>query len=56
MPLALTSTSWKKFDITPNPEHCTELTLITSAPLFVACFSALYPVLIIDLMVGIAVV
>lgn len=46
----------KTFDVTPKPSHCIELALFTSVPLFVAGFAALYPVLIIDLMVGIVAV
>ena len=44
----------KTFDVSPNPTHCIELALFTSVPLFVAGFAALYPVLYIDLLVGLA--
>ena len=40
------------FDVEPNPSHCIELALFTSVPLFLAGFAALYPVLIVDLMIG----
>ena len=44
----------KTFDVTPNPVHCIELALFTSLPLFLAGFAALYPVLYIDLLIGMA--
>ena len=44
----------KTFNVTPNPIHCIELALFTSVPLFLAGFAALYPVLIIDLLIGMA--
>lgn len=40
------------FDVRPNPMHCIELALFTSVPLFLTGFVALYPVLYIDVMVG----
>ena len=46
----------KTFDVTPNPVHCIELALFTSLPIFLAGFAALYPVLLVDLMIGIAAV
>ena len=46
----------KTFDVTPNPIHCIELALFTSVPIFMAGFAALYPVLIVDLMVGLSAV
>ena len=44
----------KTFNVTPNPVHCIELALFTSVPLFFAGFAALYPVLIVDLLIGMA--
>ena len=44
----------KTFNVTPNPIHCIELALFTSVPLFLAGFAALYPVLIVDLLIGMA--
>jgi hypothetical protein len=44
----------KTFDVEPDPMHCIELALFASVPLFVAGFAALYPVLIVDIMVGFA--
>ena len=38
----------KTFDVTPSPVHCMELAAFTSVPLFFAGFSALFPVLYID--------
>jgi len=46
----------KTFDVKPNPIHCIELALFTSVPLFIAGFAGLYPVLIVDLLIGIAAV
>lgn len=46
----------KTFETMPNPIHCIELALFTSLPLFIAGFVALYPVLYIDIMVGMAAV
>ncbi len=40
------------FDINPNPLHCTELAVFTSLPLFALGFVALYPVLYINVAVG----
>lgn len=42
----------KTFDVSPNPMHCVELALFTSVPLFLTGFVALYPVVYIDMMVG----
>ena len=42
----------KTFDVHPNPLHCTELAVFTSLPLFALGFVALYPVLYIDVAVG----
>lgn len=42
----------KTFDVTPNPMRCIELALLSSVPLFLTGFMALYPVFIVDLMVG----
>lgn len=38
----------KTFDVTPSAVHCMELAAFTSVPLFAAGFTALYPVLYID--------
>ncbi len=46
----------KTFDVTPSPVHCIELALLTSVPIFLAGFAALYPVLIVDLIIGMAAV
>jgi hypothetical protein len=40
------------FDVKPDPLHCIELAILTSVPLFLTGFMALYPVLYIDVMVG----
>ena len=40
------------FDVKPNPMHCVELAVFTSVPLFLVGFSALYPVLYINLLLG----
>jgi len=40
------------FNVKPNPVHCIELAILTSVPLFLTGFMGLYPVLYIDLMVG----
>lgn len=42
----------KTFDVHPNPLHCTELAVFTSLPLFALGFVALYPVLYINVAVG----
>lgn len=42
----------QSFDVKPNPLHCIELAILTSMPLFLTGFMALYPVLYIDVMVG----
>lgn len=42
----------KTFHVQPNHTHCIELALITSVPLFLTGFMALYPVMYIDLLVG----
>ena len=42
----------KTFDLNPNPLHCTELAVFTSLPLFALGFVALYPVLYINVAVG----
>ncbi len=42
----------KTFDVHPNPLHCTELAVFTSLPLFALGFMALYPVLYINVTVG----
>lgn len=43
----------KTFDLKPNPLHCTELAVFSSLPLFLLGFVALYPVLYINVIVGI---
>lgn len=43
----------KTFDITPSPVHCLELAVFASLPLFLSGFIALYPVLYVDVAVGI---
>lgn len=43
----------KTFDITPSPVHCLELAVFTSLPLFLSGLIALYPVLHVDVSVGI---
>ena len=43
----------KTFDLKPNPLHCTELAVFSSLPLFLLGFVALYPVLYINVLVGI---
>ena len=42
----------KTFDLKPNPLHCTELAVFSSLPLFLLGFVALYPVLYINVLVG----
>ena len=42
----------KTFDVHPNPLHCTELAVFTSLPLFALGFVALYPVLYLNVAVG----
>ena len=42
----------KTFDLKPSPLHCTELAVFTSLPLFALGFVALYPVLYINVIVG----
>ena len=42
----------KTFDVHPNPLHCTELAVFTSLPLFALGLVALYPVLYINVAVG----
>ncbi len=42
----------KTFDTNPDPLHCTELAVFTSLPLFALGFIALYPVLYINVIVG----
>ena len=44
------------FDVKPNPIHCIELALFTSVPLFLTGFAALYPVLYINILIGMAAV
>jgi len=43
----------KTFNVEPNPLHCTELAVFTSLPLFALGFMALYPVLYINVIMGI---
>jgi len=40
------------FDLKPKFIHCTELAILTSLPLFLLGFAALYPVLYVDVMIG----
>lgn len=40
------------FDVKPDPLLCVELAILTSAPLFLTGLMALYPVLYIDVIVG----
>ena len=40
------------FDVDPDPLHCIELAVFTSLPLFALGFMALYPVLYVDVVVG----
>lgn len=40
------------FNVKPDPLHCMELAAFTSVPLFAAGLSALYPVLYIDVTIG----
>ena len=40
------------FDVKPDPVRCIELAILTSAPLFLTGLMALYPVLYIDVIVG----
>lgn len=40
------------FEVKPDPLHCIELAILTSAPLFLTGLMALFPVLYIDVMVG----
>ena len=42
----------KTFDLKPDPLHCTELAVFTSLPLFALGFVALYPVLYINVTIG----
>jgi len=42
----------KTFDLKPEPLHCTELAVFSSLPLFLLGFVALYPVLYINVLVG----
>jgi len=42
----------KTFDLKPDPLHCTELAVFSSLPLFLLGFVALYPVLYINVLVG----
>lgn len=44
------------FHVKPNPIHCIELALFTSVPLFLSGFAALYPVLYINILIGMAAV
>lgn len=44
------------FNVKPNPVHCIELALLSSVPLFLAGFAALYPLVYVDLLIGIAAV
>ncbi len=44
------------FDVKPTPIHCIELALFSAVPLFLTGFMALYPVLYIDVLVGLAAV
>lgn len=44
------------FDVKPSPIHCIELSLFSAVPLFLTGFMALYPVLYIDVLVGMAAV
>ncbi len=44
----------KTFDLDPDPLHCTELAVFSSLPLFLLGFVALYPVLYINVIVGLA--
>jgi len=40
------------FNVKPNPLHCIELAILTSVPLFLTGLMALYPVIYIDLIIG----
>ena len=42
----------KTFDLNPEPIHCTELAVFSSLPLFLLGFVALYPVLYVNVIVG----
>jgi len=42
----------KTFNLKPDPLHCTELAVFSSLPLFMLGFVALYPVLYINVIVG----
>ena len=42
----------KTFDVKPNPIHCIELALFSSVPLFLTGLVALYPVLYINIIIG----
>jgi len=42
----------KTFNLKPDPLHCTELAVFSSLPLFMLGFVALYPVLYINVLVG----
>ena len=44
----------KTFDLKPDPLHCTELAVFSSLPLFILGFTALYPVLYINVLIGLA--
>lgn len=42
----------KTFDVKPKPIHCIELALFSSVPLFLTGLAALYPVLYINIIIG----
>ncbi|VAW73752.1 hypothetical protein MNBD_GAMMA10-1420 [hydrothermal vent metagenome] len=42
----------KTFNVDPNPLHCTELAVFASLPLFALGFVALYPLLYINVIIG----
>lgn len=42
----------KTFDATPTLRHCIELAVYTSTPLFLLGFTALYPVILFNVLVG----
>ncbi len=42
----------KTFEVKPDPMHCIELAAFTSVPLFAAGLTALYPVLYINVTIG----
>lgn len=42
----------KTFDVKPDPMRCIELAVFTSVPLFLVGFAALFPVMYIDILIG----